>query len=288
MNDADSEPQKYLEVGFKKTEVPMRRLGGVNRWMLVVTMVALTTWGVVSAQGLTPDEQAEIDANAADVPIPTSQPATRTITCATGVPTTLYLADFESNDGGWAVISSMVEWEWGAVVAAMFDQCDNTSYPGPAGAHSGSNAWATNLDGCYPNFGDDTVLARTFDLSSIPVGTPVQLEWWHWYHVFESFDYAQAFVNGTEVWRTPGSDPSADWELVTVDLTAYAGSTVDVEFLLHSTTVVNRPGWYIDDVEVSYCAPEQQEPAIPAVGLIGAIGFAVLMLVGALVVLRRN
>jgi hypothetical protein len=264
----------------------MRGLGGVSCWLLVLVM--LTPLGMVSAQSLTPEEQAEVNADAADVPFPMSQPAPRTISCSTGVPTTLYLADFESDDGGWTVTSADVEWEWGTVVDGMFDQCENTSYPGPSGAHSGTGAWATNLDGCYPNFGGDTVLARTFDLTSLPVGTAIQLEWWHWYHVFESFDYAQAFVDGTEVWRTPGSDPSADWELMTVDLSAYAGSTVDVEFLLHSTTVVNRPGWYIDDVEVSFCAPEQQEPAIPAVGILGTIGFAVLILIGALVVLRRS
>jgi hypothetical protein len=244
---------------------------------------------VAVAQDYTPEEQAEIDADARDVPVPMSQPEPETITCSSGMPTVLYFSDFESDDGGWTVTTTYAEWEHGAISQGVFDQCDSTDHDGPAGAYSGSNAWATNLDGCYANAGDDTILAQTFDLTSLTPGTEVQLEWWHWYHVFESFDYAQAFVDGVEVWRTPGSNPSADWELVTVDISAHAGSTVEVEFLLHSTTVVNRPGWYIDDVEISYCqAGTPVERGIPTLSTAGIAAFLMLIAAGAFIVLRRR
>lgn len=86
----------------------------------------------------------------------------------------------------------------------------------------------------------------------------MELSWWHWYHVFESFDWAIASINGTQVWRTPGSDPSADWEEVAIDISSYAGSSITVEFLLHATTVVNRPGWYLDDITLAYCSTQAE------------------------------
>ncbi len=267
-----------------------KRFGAVRLWIPFVVVALVCAPAVVAvAQGVTPEEQAEIDAAARDVPVPMSQPTPRTITCSSGTPTVLYFSDFESDNGGWTVATTYVDWEHGQISQGVFDQCDSTSYDGPAGAYSGNNAWATNLDGCYANQGDDTILAQTFDLTSLTPGTEVQLEWWHWYHVFESFDYAQAFVGGVEVWRTPGPNPSADWELVTVDISAYAGSTVDVEFLLHTTTVVNRPGWYIDDVEISYCATGAAvEPGIPTLSTAGIAAFLMMIAAGAFIVLRRR
>jgi len=227
--------------------------------LVVLAAVALMVAPVlpVSAQ-YNSAEIAEIQAAQADSPVPASAPAPQRITCTTGVPINFYFSDFETDDGGWAVTSPANYWEHGAVTSG-FDQCDSTSYPGPSGAYSGANAWATNLDGCYPNFGADTILSQTFDLSSFPAGTQLELSWWHWYHVFETFDYAVARINGTQVWRTPGSNPSASYEQMAVDISSYAGSTITVEFLLHSTTVVNRPGWYVDDVALTYCGSAEAD-----------------------------
>jgi uncharacterized repeat protein (TIGR01451 family) len=44
-----------------------------------------------------------------------------------------------------------------------------------------------------------------------------------------------------------------------VDISSYAGSSITVEFLLHSTTVVNRPGWYVDDVALTYCGTAEAD-----------------------------
>ncbi len=256
--------------------------------LVVIVAGALAVAPVVFAQGYTPEEQAEVDAAAVDNPVPQQHPDDRTISCAVGTPTTLYFSDFESDNGGWTVTSADNYWEWGAVTSG-FDQCDSTSYAGPSSAYSGSNAWATNLDGCYPNFGGSTVLAHTFDLSGLAAGTPIQLEWHHWYHVFETFDYAIARVNGSQVWRTPDSNPSSDWELVTVDLSSYAGSSVTVEFELYATTVVNRPGWYIDDVEISYCDSNSAPvPGIPTLSTTGIALFFALMAAAAFAIFSRR
>lgn len=225
------------------------------RELVLVAVLALIVVPVlpVFAQ-YTNAELDEIQADQNDSSIPTAGPAPERITCTTGAPINFYFSDFEADDGGWAVTSPANYWEWGVVVSGL-DQCDSSD-PTPTAAYSGANAWATNLDGCYPNFGSDTTLSQTFDLSSFPSGTQLELSWWHWYHVFEYFDYAIAYVNGTQVWRTPSSSPSPGYEQVAIDISSYAGSTITVELLLHSTTVVNRPGWYIDDVALTFCGQE--------------------------------
>jgi hypothetical protein len=62
-----------------------------------------------------------------------------------------YFNDFESGDGGWAVTSPANLWERGAVTTGVYQTCDTSPLPEPAGAFSGSRVWATNLDGCYAN-----------------------------------------------------------------------------------------------------------------------------------------
>lgn len=231
--------------------------GTIRRFTLLVAVALLMAPALHIHAQHNDVELDEIRANQTDNPVPTHGSMPDVLTCTTGVPINLYFSDLEADNGGWTVTSGDSYWEWGAVTAG-FDECDDTGNPGPAGSYSGSNAWATNLDGCYPNFGSDTILSQTFDLSSIPAGTEMELSWWHWYHVFETFDWAIASINGTEVWRSPGSDPSADWEEVAIDISTFAGSSITVEFLLHATTVVNRPGWYLDDITLAYCSSQAE------------------------------
>jgi hypothetical protein len=48
-------------------------------------------------------------------------------------------------------------------------------------------------------------------------------------------------------------DP-ANWTKSVVDLTAYAGQTVNFRFRLGSDTGTSREGWYLDDIQVTSCA----------------------------------
>jgi hypothetical protein len=58
------------------------------------------------------------------------------------------------------------------------------------------------------------------------------------------------------MWEDTSSGATADWISETVDLSSYAGNAaVNVEYDLDVTTVVNRSGWYLDDIAISYCAP---------------------------------
>lgn len=210
---------------------------------------------------LTSEELAEIEADRNHDPImaeaPISPFATTILTCTDGIPTNFYFSDLETNDGGW-VESGFGDWEIGTIFTGVYQTCDTSPRPEPNGAYSGVNAWATNLDGCYANSGASNTISQTFDLSEL--SAPITLDWWHWYEVFETFDFAKVFVNGDELWRTPGSAATVDWLNESIDLSPYAGNdSVTIEYVLNTTTVVNRMGWYLDDIGISFCEPIQPQ-----------------------------
>ena len=53
-------------------------------------------------------------------------------------------------------------------------------------------------------------------------------------------------IAGQDAWC---GDPR-DWSQHVVDLTAYAGQTVNLRFRLATDSSISREGWYIDDVRV--------------------------------------
>jgi hypothetical protein len=217
---------------------------------MVVFVVGLVAALPAGAQ--TAAEQAEMlaDANAGPASIIPGGATESPIDCGAGTfPTQYYFTDLEADDGGW-VVAGYGEWEWGAIVPGVQDGCGGT-YDEPVAAQSGTNAWGTDLNGCYDNSGADSTLTQTFDLSGL--SAPIELNFYSWYHVFETFDWAQVLVNGTEVWRSADSN-AHDWSLTSIDLSSYAGNaSVQIQFLLHATTVVNRMGMYVDDIELLYC-----------------------------------
>jgi hypothetical protein len=232
-------------------------------------------------------ELAELAAAAAPPgPAPLAPADHGTLTCSVGqVSTTFYVSDFELDDGGWTG-GGDAPWEWGAPVLGVHAGCDTTPEDEPAGAASGSNVWATNLDGCYANSGTESLLSQTFDFSSLPA--PIQLAWTNWYEVFVPFDMGEVRVNGgAPLFEIATPEPTPDYVHQSVDLSAFAGNpSVTIDFRLFATTVVNRSGWYLDDVAIEYCAAP-----VPTLGN-GAMTSLLLMLLMAvatvLLVRRRH
>ncbi|MCL4836635.1 MAG: DUF11 domain-containing protein [Thermoanaerobaculia bacterium] len=231
----------------------MRRQKNFAVPLLVLSLCLLGAAPPASAA--TPAEQAELAAAAVPAAPQPAVPTGVPIVCPPGtVSATFHLADFEADDGGW-VESGFGEWERGPVVTGVYQLCDTVPRPEPTGAPSGVNVFATNLDGCYANSGQASLLSRTFDFSSL--AAPIQLDWTNWYEVFTTFDIGEVLVNGTQVFNIVPSTATAAYQDESADLSAYAGNAaVTVAFRLFATTVVNRMGWYIDDVEVLTCVPE--------------------------------
>ncbi len=101
-----------------------------------------------------------------------------------------------------------------------------------------------------------------------------------------SFDAGEMRVNGTPEFSIVQAAPTADYIQESVDLSAYAGNpAVTLDFRLFATTVVNRSGWYIDDVLVEYCADPNE---IPTLGSASFASLMALMILVAGVMLRRR
>ncbi len=175
--------------------------------------------------------------------------------CTSGTEVTIFSTDFEANDGGFTE-SGLGDWEYGVIpVVINTSTCDTpSSAQSPGGAHSGTKGWGTILDGCYGNLGGFSGTGFTVDLANSNYVT-AKLQFAQWYQIFTSFDYIRITVNGTEVYKNDQTENSGSWLLQSVDLTPYIGqAAVQIVFDLWATTVVNRAGWYIDDVSVTACA----------------------------------
>jgi hypothetical protein len=122
--------------------------------------------------------------------------------------------------------------------------------------------WGTVLNDCYTNIGnsssacsnanitDDSILTFVVDLSGL---SEAWLYWWEWPDINLNFDWAEIRVNGNVVWQNcTGSytAPSA-WIQQEVDISAYVGAPATIEFYFMASTVVERGGWWIDDLLVT-------------------------------------
>jgi hypothetical protein len=215
-----------------------------------------------TVEAFTVDEDAELEAavQAQPNPLTASNPFPRaglsglpalnsSISCTPDQ--VIYFSDLEANNGGWEV-GGYGDWEWGTPTPEVYEGCDESPRPEPSGAFSGDNVWANNLDGCHDNSGEESTLSRTFDFTEVEA--PIELSWQNWYEIFYSFDLAELYVNGDKLWEVTTSVPTPDWQQETIDLSAYAGQAdVTVTFRLFATTVVNRMGWYVDDIAIAGC-----------------------------------
>ena len=161
--------------------------------------------------------------------------------------------DFELWDGGFVPSADwdpVGDWAWS-------NTYDFTDYAGgynpPPAAHSGTGLWATVVNGDYTNAGGRSFLRKTVNLSGTPDAV---LSFYSWHEVFGSFDYVEIYVNDAMVWDFTLSTTPVDWELVEIPLTDWVGQAeVEISFELYATTVVERAGWYIDDVYIGVPQP---------------------------------
>lgn len=172
---------------------------------------------------------------------------------------TVYATDFETDDGGLIPVAGG-DWEYGEIPVIIDGaNCESTSFSSPGGANSGTKGWATLLNDCYQNQSPSAfnTLELTVDLSD-QAYLSAELEFAHWFEVFTNFDYLVITANGTQVYHNDTLEDSNTWLETTVDLSSFIGQpSVTLAFKLWATTVVNRAGWYIDDVRVTACSSSQ-------------------------------
>jgi len=143
--------------------------------------------------------------------------------------------DFEADDGDFVSNVPPGEWEWGV-----------PTYPAGISAHSGAKVWGTDLDSDAADDVGHHLLTKTL---ALPIESPL-LGWWDWYGA-EWLDICRVRINGTEVWSGGMDADQHYWTYHKVDLSAWAGQSVDIVFDLDVCCSDPGPdGWYIDDVRV--------------------------------------
>lgn len=184
--------------------------------------------------------------------------------------TTIYTNDFETTDGGFTHSGTQDEWERGLPTAAPFTT-----------AHSGTNAWKTDLDSTYNSNSNQDLLSPPIDLTTSTGRT--LLNWWQKYQI-ESASYDTAYIevremsnpaNARRVWEWKGATPtravgnpavtvqmSAGWGLMQANISDFNGKTVEVRFHLETDEFVEFGGLAVDDVSVTSCNAAPPSPLI--------------------------
>ncbi|HUF37802.1 MAG TPA: S8 family serine peptidase [Anaerolineales bacterium] len=152
-----------------------------------------------------------------------------------------YFENFEDGDGGYTV-DGIGSWAWG------------TPTTGPGSAHSGENAWATNLNGNYFDGESSFLVSPAIDLSAF-AGQRILLDWWQWLVTEEGFDFATVEVSKDDgsswaIVRGPDSgEVNPGWTKNSTLLdSSYATAGLRIRFGFTSDFSATYPGFYIDDV----------------------------------------
>ena len=169
--------------------------------------------------------------------------------------------DFEANDGGFTHTGTADEWERGLPAFAPITS-----------AHSGANAWKTDLDNTYDISSNSDLMSPGIDLTGAT--GRITLNWWQKFQI-ESASFDNYWVEvrqvgqpatarkvfewtGATMTRGVGNpavtvQQSAGWGRVQADISSFAGQMVEVRFHLESDNTVVFAGVAIDDVSVTSC-----------------------------------
>jgi hypothetical protein len=126
-------------------------------------------------------------------------------------------------------------------------------------AHSGTNAWGSNLNRNFIYAGDTRISTPDIQLTG---GNTAALSYWQSYDFtprsendLYEFGSVQISTNMGDTWveisRVEGV--SNGWERKTIDVSSYIGKVVRLGwyYALYSPDSMERPGWLVDDVSVT-------------------------------------
>ena len=153
--------------------------------------------------------------------------------------------DFEAGLGQWA--AEMGTWEVGEATS------------GPGSCHEGTSCAGTVLGGGYDARVDSRLVSAPLVVPSAQENP--RLRFWHWFN-FGGGDNGEVQVStdGGTTWETISpsylNTGSAVWTRPSLDLSAYAGQTIQLAFDFHSDGSGLPPGWYIDEVTL-FCGDER-------------------------------
>ena len=161
--------------------------------------------------------------------------------------------DLETGAGDWTVVpdaGTVMNWSLGTPNSAL-----------QTAAHSGTNAWGSNLHGESLGFFElesSFLYSPVIDLSGFSSAT---LTFWHCLDSTSMFTLAAQLGISTDTMTKPvdvptlidyGGETVPDWEQVTVDLTPFVGKTIQVVWYYAAIGdgSVGVDGWMLDDVGI--------------------------------------
>ncbi|MCU0224355.1 MAG: thrombospondin type 3 repeat-containing protein [Acidobacteria bacterium] len=165
-------------------------------------------------------------------------------------------ASFEESDGGFTTSGTCEAWEWGEPRS------------GPGVAHSGRRVWATMLPASTPYY---CATYLTMPPVELPDHSRPVLEFWHWLAIAdEGFNFGAVETSSAEQpywwWETSFSGELGGYAPHRIDLSRYAGQTVQIRFFFKVQAQLAYPGWYLDDVSIrgigasiTFVSPEGDE-----------------------------
>ncbi len=166
-----------------------------------------------------------------------------------------YREDFEADNGNFSTYGfgyGADSWEWG-----------NPSSPYPGPAPSGVNVWGTNLDGNYNDSEDSYLESPDIDLSSL-VDQWFDFSWWQWLQTEWWNDFVEIQVsndggqNWTIVYGPTSGDVDFQWTKHSFMLDpTFAVGNFRLRFHIYSNDWYTYPGWYLDDLSIGTCQPEE-------------------------------
>ncbi|MEA2061155.1 MAG: PKD domain-containing protein [Thermodesulfobacteriota bacterium] len=154
---------------------------------------------------------------------------------------------FEDGFRGWTATRGV--WETGFPVS------------GPGSAYSGSSCAATMMDGLYDPEMDSMLISPPLSLPDVADGEEISLGFWHWF-AYEVRDKGMVRIRSWNerslYWNSWNNiatyeGESGTWSRALVDITRYAGMTVQVAFFHTADSRYEDGeswGWYVDDVKI--------------------------------------
>ena len=121
---------------------------------------------------------------------------------------------------------------------------------GPSSAYEGTSCLGTNLDGLYPNSSNANVTSTQI---TIPSASYVELTFYEWFELESGYDFGYVEVfNGTVTQRLDARTGTSgnEWRQTALNLTPYAGQTINLIFHFNSDASVPGAGWYIDNANI--------------------------------------
>ncbi len=175
---------------------------------------------------------------------------------------TLFYDNSESPDPGWTHGGAGDEWARGTPTSVNSPFGQSVSGSGPlAGlrgvrAINGNKCWGTDLLSTYNPDADAYLQTPLFNLTGVTV--PVFLEYYDWCLLETYFDRCTVEVVDADDQLVGYLDPDTggdyDWTQRVYDLTPFASQPIKIRFHIVADGILQRDGWFLDEVRVTVAA----------------------------------